>query len=639
MCGIAGIVGPGGAAEVSLAKAMTDILAHRGPDDSGLWADHDVVLGHRRLSILDLSAAGHQPMTTPDERYFITFNGEIYNYLELRHELTRAGHSFRSGTDTEVLLAAYVHWGEACLSRFNGMWTFAIWDRQERRLFASRDRLGKKPFYYIQHRDRLYFASEIKALLLVPGLTRTPNAAAIADFCAERVSDHTEQTFIEGVSQLPPAGMLRWRDGVTRIDRYWSVPEPDPDEQLDLEEIRWLLDDSVRLRLRADTPVGCLVSGGLDSSAIACLMREHHTAETPVHVFTTLTEPANEEAKGVEHVLRKGGFEPHFHTPSARSFWEDLPRLLWHQEEPFADGSMAAHYALMREARSAGVPVVLTGQGADEVFAGYPTYLWVHLGSKLRRGQFDQVLQGMRRTHSHLDRRYDQIMAHLAFHALPRRIRAATRRRNARRRLRWLSPDLLSNLRVREDYGYTGTDDLYSYLRNSVQHWTLPGFLHYEDRNSMAFGVETRLPFLDYRLVEKMFRASSEAKLQDGETKKVLRDAVRHAVPREIVERQAKQGYPAPLAAWLRSLGTEIRDIAHSSVITDFPALNVPVWRQVTEGFLRHENEELDAVWRGLVCALWYQQISNVSGAPLAANPASTQPPRISSPQLSKEVA
>src|SRR5436309_767100 len=270
MCGIAGIVGCGIGEPGSLLRSMISLLSHRGPDDEGIWDGPGVVLGHRRLSILDLSSAGRQPMVSHDQRYHIIFNGEIYNYLEVRDQLSSYGYTFRTQTDTEVLLGAFERWGEDCVTRLNGMWAFAIWDGEEQRLFASRDRFGKKPFYYTVHRETFLFASEMKALLLVPGLTRTLNPEAVIDFAAERRLAHGERTWIQEIQQLPAASMLLLSHGQINIRPYWSLPLPDeeqgPTRKPRIEMISALLEDAVRVRLRADTPVGCLVSGGLDSS-------------------------------------------------------------------------------------------------------------------------------------------------------------------------------------------------------------------------------------------------------------------------------------------------------------------------------------------------------------------------------------
>lgn len=607
MCGIVGIVGPGAETEGTLIRRMTDLLDHRGPDDFGIQLSPGIALGHRRLSILDLSSAGRQPMSTPDGRYQIVYNGEIYNYLELRKELAGRGRLFRTGTDTEVLLAAYAEWKEACLEKLNGMWAFAIWDSRDRRLFASRDRFGKKPFYYVRIKDRLYFASEIKALLLIPGLTRTLNPEAVADFCTQRVVSHLKTAFIREIQQLPSAHWMRWAEGRLEENRYWELPPAGRpgDKGVSREEVEALLCDAVSVRLRADTPVGCLVSGGLDSSAIACLVRRQQPAGKPVHLFTTLTDPPTEEAEGIAHLLKMEGFQPHFHTPTAKEFWEDLPRLLWHQEQPFADGSMAAHYALMREAREAGIPVLLTGQGADEIFAGYPIYLWVYLGAQLRHGRWRSALQWMRQA----ARAQPLSASRILFYALPRGLRGMVRRAQSASRDRWINKDFLSCMKSREIWlGAGESGELDQYLRNSITQWTLPGFLHYEDRNSMAFGVETRLPFLDYRLAETVFRIPSEEKLRDGKTKALLRDISASWVPAPIVERTAKQGYPAPLSDWLRALAKEVRAIAASSVVKDCPILDAPVWRRSLEGFLGGREDLLDPAWRGLVCAMWYDR-------------------------------
>lgn len=609
MCGIAGAVGEGAQTLTPLVDTMMARLAHRGPDDAGLWAEPDVALGHRRLSILDLTSAGRQPMASADGRYTITYNGEIYNYVELRDALRQRGHAFRTETDTEVLLAAYAEWGDACLEHLNGMWAFALWDRRRHRLFAARDRFGEKPFYYVLHGPRLYFASEIKALLAIPDFSRTVNSQAVVDFCAERMVDRTAETWIREIRQLPPATTLVWEAQRMTTAAYWALPPQDEGSPrtaggAEHDALRALLEDAVRLRLRAHTPVGCLVSGGLDSSAIACLARIHYPANRRIALFTTRTDPPTPEAEGIEQFLVRGGFELHAHTPTAQSFWEDLPAVLRHQEQPFADGSMAAHYALMRTARQASVPVLLSGQGADEVFAGYPSYLWVALGRMWGRGRWGRALCGLREAAAHQPVQYRSVL----FHALPRAVRGAVRRAALAHRTRWINPSLLRDLTVREA-SLDGADSLHAYARQAITACTLPGFLHYEDRNAMAFGVETRLPFLDHRLVEHLFRMPADQWLEGGVTKSLLRHVARPVVPHPIVERTAKQGYPAPLAQWLRTLDGPVRDVASSGAARGCPLLDYRRWRTALDAFLAGHDHALDPAWRGLLCVMWYDQV------------------------------
>jgi len=587
---------------------MSEIIAHRGPDDHGIWNDDRSVLAHRRLSILDLSPAGHQPMQSSDGHLQIIFNGEIYNYLELRTELIRLGHSFRTGTDTEVILSAYQQWGDECQGRFNGMWAFVIWDTVAKTAFASRDRFGKKPFYYVVIGDRVYFSSEIKALLEVPGVGSELQVSNVAAFCAERLIDHTEDTFFSGVRQLPAAHCFRWDGNGMRVKRYWDLePASQPLAcEIRSEEIEMLgeaFNDAVRLRLRSDVPVGSLLSGGIDSSLVTCVSRGQLSLDRPFHIFSTLTSPPNEEGRGIDLVLERGGFVPHFHTPDAASFWEDLPQVIYHQEEPFGDASMVAHFQLMREARHAGVPVLLSGQGGDEVFAGYGSYLWIWLGDLFRRRRIVEGLEALRSVSKHQRIAWWNIL----YHSLPGSVAHPVRHHIGRNRLNWVHSDFLQYFN-RDDFAAGAGDRLNEYQKGCMRRWTLPGFLHYEDRNSMAFGVETRLPFLDYRLAEKVLSFGSGLKLQQGVTKWILREIGKGIVPEAILERKEKQGYPAPLGSWLRESDSRVREIANSHEARRCPILNQKIWVRLVEDYLDHRSEDLDPVWRGLVIVLWYSR-------------------------------
>lgn len=604
MCGIAGMISRQANCYRPQVEAMAAALVHRGPDDAGLWADGGAVLAHRRLSIIDPSDAGHQPMVSHCGRYVMVYNGEIYNYRELRRELESRDTTFRGHSDSEVLLAAFVAWGEDCLARLNGMWAFAIWDTTTQRLFLARDRFGIKPLYYAIHDGSLLFASEIKGLLATGLLAREANPRAVANFCAERVSDHSEETFFRGILQLPPGTCGWWHAPALRQRCYWTLPADDPSPPgVDLdEEIRALLEDAVRLRLRADTPIGTLLSGGLDSSAVTCLAQK--LAGRPIQAFSTIDAKPPEEAAGIGQVMQRfPGITLHRDQPGADTLEAELEDCLWHQEEPFADGSMLAHFRLMRLAREHGTRVLLTGQAADEVFAGYPGHLAIHLGGLVRRGRWLQA-NAFRRLVAQTGQ--PPMLKNAAGHALPSRLGGALRRRRISSSTSWLAdgwnqPDPS----VAAGYVHGDGDPLNAALRMSVSTRTLPGFLHYEDRNSMAFGVETRIPFLDHRLVSRVLSLSGNVKLQGGQTKALLRRALATSVPASIGSRVAKQGYPAPLARWLRLAPPQIA-ARHLALAEACPLLSFPAWKTQYHHFTQGDDSATTIVWRGLILALWH---------------------------------
>lgn len=605
MCGIAGYVGPRVVDQYPKVVSMLASIAHRGPDDEGVWGDEHAILGHRRLSIIDTSSAGHQPMLSPCDRYVLSYNGEIYNYIELRRELERSGNVFRSHSDSEVLLAAFRAWGEACVDRFNGMWAFAIWDRQAKRLFVSRDRFGEKPFYYVIRRGAIWFASEIKGLLAADVASRAVNPGAVADFASDRVTDHTAHTFFADVMQLPPSTSGWFHDGTLSTSRYWSLPSDQATTgSLHLaEEVGELLEDAVRLRLRSDVDVGVLLSGGLDSSSIACLASAdgRHLA-----AFSTIDSQPPEEAAGIDQVLAMyPGLRLHRDTPPENSLEQDLAECLWHQEEPFADGSMLAHFRLMRRARAEGIRVLLTGQAADEVFAGYPGFQDIHAGGLLGRGD----LAGAWRFVQSMTSSGQSIAGKSVLgYALPASASGLIRTLKAHGSLDWLVPEYRNTSAfVARGYAQRAADPVNAALRSCLSARTVPGFLHYEDRNAMAFGVETRIPFLDHRLVEKVLPLPASAKLENGRTKAILRDAVEGKVPSSIIQRLAKQGYPAPLGRWLRAASPHSLG-RFSEAISACPIIATEPWLRRQRGFLQGDESHMQAVWRGLIIALWHQR-------------------------------
>jgi asparagine synthase (glutamine-hydrolysing) len=590
---------------------MSAAIAHRGPDDVGAWTADHVALLHRRLSIIDLSAAGHQPMHSHCGRYVMVYNGEIYNYLELRRELEQSGVSFHSNSDSEVLLAAFVLHGPSCLQKFNGMWALAIWDRVTSRLFVSRDRFGEKPFYYAVNEGQFVFASEIKALLTTGLVSRTPNPEMVADFCAERVSDHTSHTFFKDVSQLPPGAWAWWREGRLEVHRYWELPldATAPPRSDIVEEIRALLEDSVRLRLRSDAPVGALLSGGVDSSGITCLAASLVSGR--FNAFSTIDEHPPEEAAGIGLVLQANpNIDAYRDQPDATCLDDELSACLWHQEEPFADGSMLAHFRLMRLARQSGVRVLLTGQAADEVFAGYPGHLAIHLGGLIRQRRWSDAIR-FRRAWSGSGP--TPPVAGIAGHALPPWLSATIRHTRVKRSVDWLIEDCSHVTDIGRGYAGSSGDPLAASLRASLTQRTLPGFLHYEDRNSMAFGVETRIPFLDHRLVSKVLPLPGAIKLAGARTKALLRQALAGRVPPAILERPLKQGYPAPLSRWLRS-ASRAQELDRVARVVACPLIRFPKWWDRYQRFQRGDDEELPAVWRGVILSQWHARF--MRGAP-----------------------
>ncbi|MGH7607946.1 MAG: asparagine synthase (glutamine-hydrolyzing), partial [Gemmatimonadales bacterium] len=496
---------PAGAAVLA---RMADSIAHRGPDDSGLYLDHQVGFGFRRLSILDLSPTGHQPMSSDDGSLVIVFNGEIYNYIELRDELRAAGYRFRSTSDTEVLLAAYRHWGAGCLSRLNGMWAFVIHDRRRGVLFGARDRFGVKPLFVHRSRDCWLLASEIKAILASGLYQRETNWEVAAEFLVHGALDETPATFYAGIEQVPAGCAFELRvDGTWRQWTYWSLADIEPEPVADIEgATAELLEDAVRLRLRSDVPVGVCLSGGLDSTAIICAMarqRDPRAARRDARLLAfCYHDPAYDERALIGDTLAQTGALLRRITLTPEAMWHSLIEVLHFHDEPFVSGTPIAGFHLMKVAATNGVKVVLNGQGADEVFAGYSNYFPDYWETLLRSGQLARAWREIRTyataRRTSPGRLFLRSLSRLLHHQLqrfaPYRSRARARSRNRLARQGWFAPSFVDRLRT-EDPGYA-EPGLSAALRRSVERTPLPHYLRLEDRNSMAHGVEARVPFL-----------------------------------------------------------------------------------------------------------------------------------------------
>jgi asparagine synthase (glutamine-hydrolysing) len=614
MCGIAGIVELGGGEpDQVLLERMSALLAHRGPDGSGMVVDGSVGLAHRRLAILDLSDEGCQPMTSADGERTIVFNGEVFNFFELRQELEAAGHAFRTGTDTEVVLAAYAEWGRDCLSRFNGMFAFAILDRWKGEVFLARDRIGVKPLYYARAGDRLLFASECKALLADPAVGRVPAEPALATFLAWGVHDHSPLTMFEGILQLPGGHwMAVGHAGVEGPVRWWDlaatsgIPSPPETEIEAPSHLLDLLTDAVRLRLRADVPVGTCLSGGIDSSTIVALIARLLATEHPVSVgerqrtFSAVyTDPRFDERRFMEVAAMSAGVEGAYVEPSPGQLRTDLLDLVLAQDEPFGSLSIYAQYCVMRLAAGS-VKVVLDGQGADEQLAGYIAYQGTYLSTLVRRGRFRSLLREALGTMTH----------HRGYFA--NAARQLVVRRGRRALLRVDAPPV---------HRYAG--DLDTVLRQETVATNLPALLRYEDRNSMRFSIEARVPFLDYRVVEYLASLPLDQKLRGGVTKRVLRRAIRGLVPEAIRCRMDKMGFVTPEEVWMgRELAPLVEEVFASTSFRSRPYWDADA---VAADFTRFRAGKAPYSWevfRILVTELWLRLFFDEREATLAARAA-----------------
>jgi asparagine synthase (glutamine-hydrolysing) len=613
MCGIAGYISVDGhQVSEELMQRMVDQVAHRGPDGSGIWRCAGVALGHRRLSILDLSELGHQPMVHEETGRVISFNGEIYNYIELREALKADGYGFRSGTDTEVILKAYDRWGAACVERFNGMWAFAIYDPKERIVFCSRDRFGVKPFYYAHTGRALVFGSEIRQLLPFLGKTEG-DAGVLAGFLESRVAEHPTKTFFSGVHKLPGGHNLIYDLAARKysIRRFYSLEIDPVCARMGLndatESFRSLFEDAVRLRLRSDVKVGTCLSGGLDSSSIATLAARRYRADSH-QCFSAITaiseDPATDESSFARMVVEREGLDWIAVRPTYDDFREVLGPVVRAQEEPFASASIIMQYQVMRAARRAGIPVLLDGQGADEGLLGYDRYfadLFAHLlhgGSLLKALGF---LRGLGRNGRPGALRI-MLWNLLYFHAPHIRRFVMSRQR------RILKPEYMARIHVNgsADRAYSS---LFEMQKVEIEQTNLPALLRYEDKNSMWHSVETRLPFLDYRLVELVTSLAVDHKLHDGWGKFVLRAALGAEMPKQVSWRKNKFGFEAPEARWTSRHKVDIQ-----ASIKRSPLLRLLVRKEELEDE-RIEGMNPGIRWRLFSTALWAREFGVVDAS------------------------
>jgi asparagine synthase (glutamine-hydrolysing) len=596
MCGIVGIVSLSGAAiDLAALQRMNDLQSHRGPDGEGFllgWlqagnfqhafednlrereskAEAQVALGHRRLAIIDLSDRGLQPMTVEDGRTWIVFNGEIYNHLELRSELESLGCRFKTRTDTEVLLQAYLRWGEECLERLEGMYAFAIWDGRKGRLFATRDRLGIKPFYYATADGYFIFASEIKSLLSFPGLDAEADDDAVFGFLAHGNCDYGERTVVKNVKALPAAHSLTLDFSERRIktSRYWQLkpaPKNDARDREQIERLKDLLLDSTRKHLISDVRAGSCLSGGLDSSTVVSLIgkisRDQPEAASAIggslHTFTSCYEYREiDERHYALPIAHSVGANPHLVFPSADDFWSDFERMAWHQDMPFGGLSFYAQWRVMRAAKEAGIKVLLDGQGGDEVFGGYAKFRYAYLASLLRTGR---VLRMAREFGATL-RQGDWYVLNIrnGYRYLPRRLRSLLKVDSAIKHVlradlnQVISESSTPATRWWRNASSGRTDDWTVMQRIQVDDImidTLPQLLRFEDRSSMAFSIEARVPLLDHRLVEYGLSLPDHLKVRNGWSKFAIREAMHGLMPEEVRLRKSKLGFAAPDRRWL----------------------------------------------------------------------------------------
>lgn len=595
MCGISGIINQ--SQERVTKKEIENInslIAHRGPDDEGFYFKDNFAFGHRRLSILDLSRDGHQPMHYLD-RYTITYNGEVYNYLELKEELLSFGYKFDSQTDTEVILASYDKWGKECVTRFNGMWAFAIYDKQKEIIFCSRDRFGIKPFYYTQIEDKFIFGSEIKQLLEFHE-QRFVNQKILMDYLIISYEEHTNHTFFEGIEKLPQSHNLIYdlKSHHFNIERYYDIKKNNTslDENESIKLYKKSLYDSISLRLRSDVKVGTCLSGGLDSSAISAIASKQYMNKSQkrfMAIHAKSTQKSNDESKFAKEVATHCNLDLKIIEPSSDDFIKHLNEVIYTQEEPFGGASIFMQYFVMKKAKEEKCKVMLDGQGGDETLLGYEKYYPAYLLNLT----FIDMIRGFINSSKNSKLNKKQLLSYFIYFT-----KAKIRVRRLRTKHNYIKDDFFNKISVdviRENSKhYLNIFDL---QYQEIYATKMPHLLKYEDKNSMRNSIETRLPFIDYHVLETALSLQSKIKIKEGWTKYILRRVVDDILPKSIVWRKNKFGFEAPTQSWLDSIENEMnKSVLDSKIIkkittkidmnniddtTKWKLFNIAKWEQI----------------------------------------------------------
>lgn len=634
MCGICGVVGQ---ADEQLIKSMLARIAHRGPDDEGVYiattgAGERIGLGHRRLSIIDLSHAGHEPMSDASGRIWLTYNGEIYNFKEIRRELENLGHRFKSNTDAEVIIYAYLEWGRDCLIRFNGMFAFAIWDSQDETLFLARDRLGIKPLYYADTPSGFAFASEIKALLAIPGTERGVDLGALDQFMTFLWTPDPKTAF-RGVSKLPPAHYLVYRGGKAEVSEYWDLKFEEDDyisEAEWVERVREQVARSVRAQMLADVPLGAFLSGGIDSSAIVALMSGVSVLKPTTYTFGFRREDLRydilEDDMKYARVVGERFATDYHEAYLEPDVMELLPKLVYHMDEPVADPAIITSYLICRSARER-LTVLLSGMGGDELFAGYPRHAAVKIAeaynlipSFLSKPVVD-ALPGARPGRLTALFRNTKKLARSA--ALPERERYlgfGTYFTESEKREMY-SGALAQAAHEFDAYGEhqryfdrVADEDFVNQMLYVDMKTFLPCLnLTYTDKTSMAASMEVRVPFLDHELVELAARIPAGLKLKGLTGKHILKRAAEAWLPREIIHRK-KTGFSAPVRAWLvRDLRDMVEDLLSESNIRSRGYFEYGFVRKLIDDNLSGRADNGLKVFQLLTLELWHRAFIDVT--------------------------
>jgi asparagine synthase (glutamine-hydrolysing) len=611
MCGICGIINFNQSpVEETSIRQMMHIMKHRGPDDDGVFMDGNIGLGYVRLSIIDLTSAGHQPMEDNSDRYVMVFNGEIYNYIELKEELKGKYH-FKTHTDSEVLLAAYIVWGDACLHKFNGMFALAIYDKQNKSVFIARDRFGVKPFYYIQTKDYFAFCSEIPPLLTLLNQKPKPNYQSIFDFLVFNRTDQTEQTFFEEVKKLQHGHQCKIQNSELKIKKWYDLREQVKNNTgfKDAKEFRELFNSSIGLRLRSDVPIGVCLSGGLDSSSIVSVLLQDYDKKE----LNTFSAVYNKGQTGDEtdYIHEYSAFlkNMYYTSPDALSLEKDLMTFVKAHGEPVPGTSPYAQFKVMELAKGT-VVVTLDGQGADELLAGYHYFFGFYFKGLLKHVRLRKLCYEL----------YQYLIKHKSlfgiksfiYFLLPKHMCTKARvTKNGYLKKDFINRYENNNSIASNLYGSSGLHDaLIDHFEYKLEH-----LLKWEDRNSMWFSLEARIPFLDYRLVEKALATSINLIMNKGMTKNILRESMKGIVPEKIRMRRDKTGFETPQNEWFKSVAWEkiIRELINSESFKNRNLIDPQKALMQYEKHLAGSINIAKEIWKWVHLELWFREFIDLN--------------------------
>lgn len=602
-------------------------LKNRGPNDQNYEIFNNeqhgqVFLGHTRLSIIDLSNGGHQPMHSEDKRFLIVFNGEIYNYKELRYELTQQGYSFRSDSDTEVLLKAWIHWGSSCLERLVGMFAFVVYDKSKNTLTCVRDAFGIKPFFYHVDDKSFIFASTIQALLKLRKTSPQVNIQRCYDYLVYADYDSQEQSFIDGVRHLLPGQLMIFNletSSLSEAKTWWRPSSPPQKNQLSFkaaaEEVRDLFLANISLHLRSDVPLGAALSGGIDSSAVVCAMR-HIERDAPIHTFSFIADNKSlSEECWVDQINHHVQAIPHKIAANGQDLTNDLDDMIKSQGEPFGSTSIYAQYRVFKLAKEHGITVTLDGQGADELLAGYQGYPTQRIASLLEQGKFIQAAQFIHQWQKWPNRGLKKGLLHLAQSILPNDLLHLTNHfRGIKPMPDWFDEHYLMDHHIKTKFNNIKKETQFKgnrvieMLGLSLQQKGLPELLRHGDRNSMRFSIESRVPFLTIPMANLLLSLPEHYLISNsGETKSVFREAMRDLVPDSVLNRRDKIGFATPEKDWLFNMAPHIRAWLEDS--RDIPFLQSKVLLNHFDAVISGKKLFTNQLWRWINFTRWHRHI------------------------------